>query len=223
VPLRLIEVERGERARIVAADGFTESVNRYRQYFVERAGVALAPRAGECVLDCGACIGDVATLFAMHVGQAGQVHMFDPIPGHVAFCDLQKTLNPHMAERMHVVPKAVGAASNAHTPQTGGAAEIRPNAAPDESFPFVSIDDYVRETGIRVDVIKMDIEGGESAALQGAEQALREFQPRLMISAYHRTDDLWSLRERIQTINPKYRFHFGHHTPVQWESVLYAV
>lgn len=223
MPLRVLDVVRGVRARVIATDGFVESVNRYRQYFVERGGVSMSPRPGETVLDCGACIGDVAMVFAMHVGDAGQVHMFDPMPAHMAFCNLQKALNPHLASRMHVVPKAVGAASNGEAPLVGCAAEIRPNAATNASFPFVSIDDYARSSGIRVDVIKMDIEGGEGDALRGAVDTLREFQPRLMISAYHRTDDLWVLRDQIQKINPNYRFHFGHHTPVQWESVLYAI
>jgi len=223
MPLHVLDVARGERAKIIATDGFVESINRYRQYFVEREGVSLSPRPGETVIDCGACVGEVATVFAMHVGEAGQVHMFDPIPAHVAFCSLQKTLNPHLASRMHVVPIAVGASSNGKVPLTSAAIEIIPNAIPDTSFPFVSIDDYVREHGIHVDVIKMDIEGGEGDALKGAEHTLRTFQPRLMISAYHRTDDLWVLREQIQKINPNYTFHFGHHTPVQWESILYAI
>lgn len=223
VPLRVLDVGRGERASIVATDGFVESVNRYRQYFVRRGGVSFSPRPGEIVLDCGACVGEVATVFAMHVGAAGQVHMFDPMPAHVAFCNLQKDMNPHLSGRMHVVPMAVGAASNGKTALATTMTEIRPNATPDASFPFVSIDDYVRENGIRVDVIKMDIEGGEGDALSGAEHTLRTFQPRLMISAYHRADDLWVLREQIQKINRNYIFHFGHHTPVQWESVLYAV
>jgi FkbM family methyltransferase len=223
IPLRVVDVARGVSARVVATDGFVESVNRYRQYFVERDGISMSPRPGETVLDCGACVGDVATVFAMHVGEGGQVHMFDPMPAHVAFCNLQKALNPHLASCMHVVPKAVGAVSNGKSPVAGGNAEIRPNAAPDASSPFVSIDDYARDSGIRVDVIKMDIEGGEGEALRGAENTLRTFQPRLMISAYHRNDDLWVLRDQIQKINPNYRFHFGHHTPVQWESVLYAI
>lgn len=223
VPLHVLDVARGESARIIATNGFVESVNRYRQYFVERGGVGLSPRPGETVLDCGACVGDVATVFAMHVGEAGQVHMFDPVPAHVAFCNLQKVLNPHLASRMHVVPMAVGASSNGLAPLPSAATEIRPNATPDASFPFVSIDDYVRANDIRVDVIKMDIEGGEGDALKGAEHTLSVFQPRLMISAYHRNDDLWVLREQIQKLNPNYTFHFGHHTPVQWESVLYAI
>ncbi len=221
--LRVLEIARGGLASIIAADGFVEGINRYRQYFVERGGVCLAPRAGETVLDCGACVGDVAAVFAMHVGEGGQVHMFDPMPAHVAFCHLQKELNPHMASRMHVVPMAVGALSNGLPPLADASGKIKPNATPDGSFPFVSIDDYVRSNDIRVDVIKMDIEGGEGSALDGAVETISKFRPRLMISAYHRTDDLWVLREQIQRIRPDYRFHFGHHTPVQWESVLYAV
>lgn len=221
--LRVLEVARGGLASIIAADGFVEGVNRYRQYFVERGGVSLAPRAGETVLDCGACVGDVAAVFAMHVGEAGHVHMFDPMPAHVAFCHLQKELNPHLASRMHVVPMAVGASSNGLPPLGDASGKIKPNATPDGSFPFVSIDDYVRSNDICVDVIKMDIEGGEGSALDGAVETIAKFRPRLMISAYHRTDDLWVLREQIQRVRPDYRFHFGHHTPVQWESVLYAV
>ena len=116
-----------------------------------------------------------------------------------------------------------GSVSNGQGALTSEINQIQPSASSDASFPFVSIDDYVRANDLRVDVIKMDIEGGEGDALKGAEHTLRTFQPRLMISAYHRDDDLWVLRKQIQDINPNYTFHFGHHTPVQWESVLYAI
>ena len=33
-------------------------------------------------------------------------------------------------------------------------------------------------------------------------------------------DDLWKIREVIHQIDPSYKFYFGHHTPVQWESVF---
>lgn len=223
-PLHIFDVHKNERAKIIATLGLVESLNLYRQYFVERDNINFAPQNGEVVLDCGACIGEISTIFAMHVGETGQVHLFDPIPAHVAFCNQQKILNPHLASRMHIVPMAVGATSNHQEPLlASNSIEIKPNAITDSSFPFISIDDYVHEHKIRVDVIKMDIEGGEYDALKGAENTLRKFQPRLMISAYHRPDDLWVLRELIQQINPNYKFYFGHHTPVQWESVLYAI
>jgi hypothetical protein len=69
----------------------------------------------------------------------------------------------------------------------------------------------------------MDIEGSEVAALQGASMIVRDFKPRLAISAYHRPDDLWTIPEIIRKTNPKYKIFFGHHSPMQWESVYYAV
>lgn len=213
----------GAEGTLVATNSFVDGVNRYRQYFVTRGEVDYSPRSDDVVLDCGACIGDIGLVFALLVGKAGHVHLFDPMPAHVSFCQLQAEYNPNLASRMTIVAKAVGAISNDLKAVTSTINEIRPDAIPDNTFPFISIDDYVRDTGIRVDVIKMDIEGGEIEALKGAAQAIRKYHPRLLISAYHRHDDLWRVREIIHEIDPSYIFHFGHHTPVQWESVLYAV
>lgn len=224
LPLYIFDVHKNERAKIIATTGLIDSINLYRQYFVERDGINFSPQNGEIVLDCGGCVGEIATIFSMLVGKTGQVHLFDPMPTHIAFCNQQKILNPHLANRMHIIPMAIGATTNNQKPLSASSqSEIQPSAITNSSFPFISIDDYVQEHNIRVDVIKMDIEGGEYDALKGTENTLRKFQPRLMISAYHRPDDLWILRELIQQINPNYKFYFGHHTPVQWESVLYAI
>ena len=211
-----------EVATLIATDGFIEGANSYRQYLVHRGGVDFSPHAGDVILDCGACIGDVGLIFAMLAGENGHVHMFDPMPTHAAFCNLQINQNPHLANRLTVIPKAVGSISNNITSTAQTMGDIRPDAIPDACFPFTSIDDYVSEREIRVDAIKMDIEGGEIAALQGAEETIRKYHPRLLISSYHRIDDLWKIREAIHQIDPSYKFYFGHHTPVQWESVLYA-
>ena len=122
----------------------------------------------------------------------------NPLPAHVAFCNLQSQLNQHLSGRMHVMPMAVGATSDGRSPLTAGAGQVRPDATPDGAFPFVSIDGYVRDNNLRVGVIKMDIEGGEGAALDGARETTARFRPRLRISAHHRPDDLWVLRARIE-------------------------
>jgi hypothetical protein len=69
----------------------------------------------------------------------------------------------------------------------------------------------------------MDIEGAEMSALEGASQVIREFKPRLAISAYHKPEDLWEIPQKLKAQNGNYRLFFGHHSPITWESVYYAV
>lgn len=222
--LRDIRVSvRGAPVRVVATEGMIDLLNAYRQYFVCRDGFDFSPAPGEVVLDCGACIGDVGILFAGMVGPKGQVHMFDPMPAHVRFCQHQIKSNPHLEGAVHIVPMAVGAKSDFDGKTAIDDGHINPAARATPEMPFIAIDDYVDRLGIKVDYIKMDIEGGELPALEGAAKTISSQKPRLAISAYHKEDDLWEIRKKILSLNPGYQLHFGHHTPVQWESVIYAV
>ena len=47
--------------------------------------------------------------------------------------------------------------------------------------------------GQAVSLIKMDVEGMEAEAIAGMERTLRRWRPRLLVSAYHRSEDLWRL------------------------------
>jgi hypothetical protein len=47
--------------------------------------------------------------------------------------------------------------------------------------PTVRLDTFVRERGVRPQLIKIDIEGAESMALTGALTTLREHQPMLVV------------------------------------------
>lgn len=216
-------VVRGNPVRVVMSETGVEGINGYRQYFVRRGGVDFSPALGEVILDCGACIGDVGMLFAAMVGPTGQVHMFDPMPPHVRFCNYQIQRNPQLKDVAHVVPLAVGARTDFEGKDTIDVGHIDPAARATPDMPFTTIDDYVERVGLKVDYIKMDIEGGEIPALEGARNTIARQRPRLAISAYHKDDDLWTIRQKILELNPNYKLHFGHHTPVQWESVIYAV
>jgi hypothetical protein len=95
---------------------------------------------------------------------------------------------------------------------------------PVEQFvPTTSLDSLVASGELeRVDFIKLDIEGAESAALKGAEQTLRRFTPRLALAAYHQFDDMWALMRQIDQLDLGYRFAMAHFTPHHEETVLYA-
>ncbi len=68
----------------------------------------------------------------------------------------------------------------------------------------------------------MDIEGSELAALQGAEQTLRQFQPRLAISIYHKFGDFFAIPAYLHGLRLGYRLYLDHYTIHAEETVLYA-
>ena len=68
----------------------------------------------------------------------------------------------------------------------------------------------------------MDIEGSELAALQGAEQTLRQFKPNLAISIYHKFADFFEIPSYLHGLGLGYRFYLDHYTIHAEETVLYA-
>ena len=197
--------------------------NSFRQYFVTRGDVRFSPSDGDVVLDCGACVGDLSVVFAGIVGAKGEVHLFDPVPLHARFCDLQRELNPSLADVLRVNVLAVGDTTRDVSGTRSNSQSIAPGGLAIDAFSMTTLDDYAATRKLRrVDLIKMDIEGSERGALSGAASVVREFRPKLTISAYHLADDLWVLPERIKALSPAYKLYFGHHSPMQWESVFYA-
>lgn len=72
--------------------------------------------------------------------------------------------------------------------------------------------------------IKMDIEGSEMKALEGAEKTIKKYLPKLYICAYHRNEDLFALLLKINELSEKYKIYFRHSKYIPaWESNFYCV
>jgi FkbM family methyltransferase len=208
---------------VVSTKAQINLLNSYRQYLVQRNSVDMTPAEGDVVLDCGACIGEISTLFAGLVGTRGEVHLFDPVPLHTRYCRLQASLNPAISHVLLINALAVGNVTREVVGELSDSDSIAPGGLTIDSFSMTSLDDYVAKKNLRrVDVIKMDVEGAEMAALDGANQLIREFKPRLSISTYHKPDDLWEIPHKLKAQNADYKIFFDHHSPMQWESVYYA-
>jgi FkbM family methyltransferase len=91
----------------------------------------------------------------------------------------------------------------------------------DNAIATVAIDDLL--AGQPVDFIKLDVEGGEAAALHGARRSLDVHRPVLAISCYHKPEDLWVLPNLIDSLVPGYRMYFRQHTFNSFDLVLYAI
>ena len=72
--------------------------------------------------------------------------------------------------------------------------------------------------------IKMDIEGSEMKALEGAEKTIKKYLPKLYVCAYHRNEDLFALPLKINELSEKYKIYFRHSKYIPaWESNFYCV
>ena len=77
--------------------------------------------------------------------------------------------------------------------------------------------------GKEITVLKMDIEGSEEKALDGARQTILKYRPKLYVCAYHRNSDMFAIPLKINGICPDYRFRFCHHPYIPaWESNFYC-
>lgn len=85
-----------------------------------------------------------------------------------------------------------------------------------------SVDSILK--GDEATLIKMDVEGAEREAIWGACQTIAKYNPRLMISLYHRNEDIFELPLLVHNLNPKYKLYIRHQLYIPaWETNLYAV
>lgn len=72
--------------------------------------------------------------------------------------------------------------------------------------------------------IKMDIEGAELKALEGAKNTVRKYKPKLYVCAYHRNEDMFALPFKIKELYEGYKIYFRQHPYIPaWESNFYAI
>jgi len=72
-------------------------------------------------------------------------------------------------------------------------------------------------------IIKMDVEGFEREAIWGASQTISHYAPRLMVSLYHRNEDIFELPLLIKKLNPAYKLYIRHQLYIPaWETNLYT-
>lgn len=182
----------------------------HRQYFFNRDGVRVAPAEGDYVIDGGACFGDTAVLFACAAGPEGRVFAFEPLPQHheVIARNIDQNL---LGECVYIVPNGLGAVTS-HVaqidPSLSGIANPGFSLAEIEhAVPAITIDDVLVSQGIgKMDFIKLDVEGYELAALQGAAHTLDTLRLKLAVSLYHKPGDFFEFPLYLRERHPHYFF-----------------
>lgn len=196
----------------------------YNQYELDEC--SLSP--GDVIIDGGAFIGDTAVFFNHKLAGQCEIHCFELLDENLAL------LQYNIAEN-NIDPGSIHLNKLALTNKTGDTIYVKPGGTQGSTSIFgnyqlegavetIRLDDYVKITNLaRVDFIKMDIEGSEIPALEGAIETIRHFKPKLALCLYHKWDDVITIPRFLQATGVPYRFRFKW---VQlsdgWEAVLLA-
>lgn len=150
-------------------------------------------RPGAVVYDIGAHIGYHSAHFAACVGQSGKVYAFEPHPDNLDRLRHHLALNG-VAARVEVVACAVGERNGRgdfllhESPGMGkmeGSLGRQLAKADRLEVQLVSLDQFASEpTHRQPDLIKLDVEGGELAALRGMRHLLEQSKPLLLLELH---------------------------------------
>lgn len=142
-------------------------------YTVECFRAAVHP--GATVLDVGAHLGFFTLQAARAAGAEGRVVAVEPNPRTLGHLRRNLALNG-VQERVRIVPAAVGAASGTTRfyvePAGDTSSRFRPAPAAEEVEVELTTADALMAGLPPVDVVKIDVEGGELEALAGMEATL---------------------------------------------------
>jgi hypothetical protein len=83
-----------------------------------------------------------------------------------------------------------------------------------------SLDEYIREKP--VSLIKVDVEGYEMRLLKGSKTIIKKYKPKLILSAYHKFDDIFATIKFIRDCSSSYKFLLRHHSLTIFDTMLYC-
>jgi FkbM family methyltransferase len=79
-------------------------------------------------------------------------------------------------------------------------------------------------SGEKIDYIKYDVEGAEREAIIGSQKTICAHHPALLVSAYHKSEDIFALPLQIHELNPEYKLYYRRYPYVPaWDLNLICI
>lgn len=183
----------------------------------------------EYIADLGAYNGDTLREIKPFAPKLKTAYAFEPDRrNHKKLCDYAETeesfkIEGHkLAAWSHAETLIFDASGNRNATLHSGESLPVTKAAKTVEVDADSLDNILDGKG--VDYIKFDVEGSEAEALIGAQKTIKEFRPALMISLYHRSEDIFALPLYIKKNYPDYKLYIRRRRYVPaWDTVLIAV
>jgi len=191
-------------------EGFTN--NHSEQYFDKE----LIPDIKNIsFLDGGGYVGDTATEVIKNFPDFKKIYLIEPIAENIRIAKRE------LGHYENIEFLACGVSSKKttlHFNEEKSFSTIYGNGT--SSVEVDTIDNIVKE---KLDFIKLDIEGAELDAIEGAKESIKKYHPILAICVYHKAEDWYKVPQKILAIQSDYKVYLRHYMEGIFESVMYFI
>ncbi|MCE9587115.1 MAG: FkbM family methyltransferase [Verrucomicrobia bacterium] len=178
------------------------------------------PRQPMRLVDGGAFIGDTVDFFLDQGVRIEAVAAFEP--DMINFRKLVDASTRYTAEGIETLlyPCGIGGETGMLRFQSGQGAGSQLTESGDLHVQVMALDDVL--PNFKPTLIKLDIEGAEIEALNGARRTIQQGMPDLAVCVYHTPTHLWEIPQLIRKLFPAYRLSLRAHRFNGFDTVLYA-
>ena len=184
---------------------------------------------GSYFLDLGAYTGDTVERYMGYLPEAGGAVAVEPERHHFkklcAVCDnYQGRVTPVNALISDHTGEGVMTSSHGRGTRSGSITGAGEGINRNKTVPveLETIDSLME--GRAAGFIKFDVEGAELEAIRGGSKTIKKHGPILMVSCYHRSEDLFVLPEEVLKIDSGYRVYMRRSRCVPgWDAAFWFV
>lgn len=181
-----------------------DDVDKYEKYY--------KVKAGDIVLDAGAHHGGLTVVYSQKVKEEGKVFSFEPDSRNLEVLYKNLNLNSNY-NNVDAIEKGLWNREETvvffEAGNVGSSMFYEGEHSKKVSIPTTSIDIFCAEQNIdKLSFIKMDIEGAEIEALEGAVNSIIKYKPNFAIASYHIVNNIqtyFAVEEFFKNINYPYK------------------
>ncbi|TFB09340.1 FkbM family methyltransferase [Candidatus Atribacteria bacterium MT.SAG.1] len=167
--------------------------SEYEQYFHS----IVKPEINDNIIDAGAYIGDTAIEFCRNLKNKCKIFSFEPDDTNYK-CLLCNITNKDLKNNIISLKAGLWRENtflsfSTQTEKNVNSESYHISNDGNAKVKVISLDSFVKENKIVPSLIKMDIEGAEYEAIQGALNTIQTFKPKLQICIHHNVEDFWRI------------------------------
>jgi FkbM family methyltransferase len=200
------------RYRLTADQTFMRnySVRLKDQYFEDFMGYNK-----EIFVDAGGFDGDTTEEFIKRYPDYQKVIFFEPSKKNM--CAAKQRLFGARDIDFHQLGVSNSEGTLSFNANAGKASAVSEHST--EIITAIALDNILKDEPVTF--IKMDLEGWETKALQGATQIIKKNRPKLAIAVYHSAKDFREIPELLLNIHADYKIYLRHYTQGWSETVMF--